>query len=148
MKENEKTTVSAPKRVKKTYAFSPKINQLIATHKYSSNNCEIDFVSTAIENHCADIDGERSMDVFCERIYKFIRAEQKDKANRYAHNMFKIAVELCKLNYLIGADFLDMTEAEMRNLDNRACDTVRKHRGFVYLYDAIREEKTIVEDEE
>lgn len=145
MTKDDKKAISIPKRVKKTYSFLPNIVEMIATHKYVANDCELDFVSTAIKNYCADIDGERSMDAFCDRIYKFIRAEQKDKVNRYAHNMFKIAVELCKLNYLIGADFLSMTDSEMKSLDSRACDTVRKHRGFVYLYDAIEEEKKMME---
>lgn len=145
MKENSnRTDDSASKRVKKSYAFKPGIVELIDTHKYVTNGCEIDFVSKAIKTYCAEIDGEKNLDVLHERNALLFRAELNDAMNRLAHLAFKNAVEDCKTNLMIGANLLGMTEEEMRDLDNRALDLVRKHHGFVYLRDAIKDEIKLI----
>ena len=47
-------------RVKKTYAFHADVAELIETHKYENRGRELDFVSQAIRNYCAEIDGEKA----------------------------------------------------------------------------------------
>lgn len=144
MTEIEKKTVSAPKRVKKTYAFLPSVAELIETHKHVTEGCEIDFISEAIRTYCAEIDGEKSLDILYERNARLYRAEINNAMNRIAHLLFKNAVEACKTNLMIGANLLGMTDDELRELDNRALDLVRKHHGFIYLQGAIEDERNLL----
>ena len=64
--------------------------------------------------------------------------------NRIAHLLFKNAVEACKTNLMIGANLLGMTDEELRELDNRALDLVRKHHGYIYLQGAIEDERNLL----
>ena len=132
-----------PKRVKKTYEFPYAIAELIESHKYATEGCEIDFVSEAIRNHCADIDGEKSVDVMCERMGKMYRAEINNHSNRMAHLLFKIAVELAIQNHLLAAGYVDLTENEMRQVRNKASDYVRRSRGFLSFEKALEEEREL-----
>lgn len=132
-----------PKRIKKTYEFPYAIAELIESHKYVTNGCEIDFVSEAIRNHCADIDGEKSVDVMCERMAKLYRAEINNHSNRMAHLMFKMAVELAIQNHLLAAGYVDLTDHEMRQIRNKASDQVRKSRGFLSFEKALEEEREL-----
>lgn len=147
MTKNKSKTVSVPKRVKKTYAFLPSVAELIETHKYASDGCEVDFISDAIRTYCAELDGERSFDVLYERNARLFRSELNNSMNRIAHLLFKNAVELCKTNLMMGANVLDMSDEELRDLDNRAIDLVRKHHGFIYLKDAIEDELKLINGE-
>lgn len=132
-----------PKRVKKTYEFPYAIAELIESHKYVTNGCEIDFVSEAIRRFCADIDGEKSVDVMCDRMSKLYRAEINNHSNRMAHLAFKIAVELAIQNHLLAAGYVDLTDHEMRQIRNKASDHVRKSRGFLSFEKALEEEREL-----
>lgn len=132
-----------PKRIKKTYEFPYAIAELIESHKYVTNGCEIDFVSEAIRNLCADIDGEKSVDVICDRMSKLYRAEINNHSNRMAHLAFKIAVELAIQNHLLAAGYVDLTDHEMRQIRNKASDHVRKSRGFLSFEKALEEEREL-----
>ena len=48
---------------------------------------------------------------------------------------------------MVGASLLEMTDAEMHELDNRAYALVRKHHGYIYLKDAIKDEQTFISGE-
>lgn len=144
MTENEKKTVSAPKRVKKTYAFLPSVAELIETHKHAANGCEIDFISDAIRTYCAEIDGEKSLDILYERNARLYRAEINNAMNRIAHLLFKNAIEMCKTNLMIGANMLGMTDDELHDLDIRALELVRKHHGYIYIRKAIEDERNLL----
>ena len=141
-----KQSAEKPKRIKKTYEFPYAIAELIESHKYVTNGCEIDFVSEAIRNHCADIDGEKSVDVMCERMAKLYRAEINNHSNRMAHLMFKMAVELAIQNHLLAAGYVDLTDSEMRHIRNRAIETVRKSHGFLLFERALAEERSLSGD--
>ena len=39
---------------------------------------------------------------------------------------------------------LGMTDEELRELDNRALDLVRKHHGYIYLQGAIEDERNLL----
>lgn len=135
--------VEKPKRVKKTYGFPLEIAELIDSHKYITNGREIDFVAEAIRNYCADIDGEKNIDVMCERMGKLYRAEINNHSNRMAHLAFKIAVELAIQNHLLAAGYVDLTDYEMRQIRNKASDHVRKSRGFLSFEKALEEEREL-----
>lgn len=143
MAQKNDQTAEKPKRVKKTYEFPYAIAELIESHKYATEGCEIDFVSEAIRNHCADIDGEKSVDVMCERMGKMYRAEINNHSNRMAHLLFKIAVELAIQNHLLAAGYVDLTENEMRQVRNKASDYVRRSRGFLSFEKALEEEREL-----
>jgi hypothetical protein len=143
MAQKNDQTAKKPKRVKKTYEFPYAIAELIESHKYATEGCEIDFVSEAIRNHCADIDGEKSVDVMCERMGKMYRAEINNHSNRMAHLLFKIAVELAIQNHLLAAGYVDLTENEMRQVRNKASDYVRRSRGFLSFEKALEEEREL-----
>lgn len=140
MAQKNDQTAEKPKRVKKTYEFPFAIAELIESHKYATDGCEIDFVSEAIRNHCADIDGEKSVDVMCERMGKLFRAEINNHSNRMAHLLFKIAVELAIQNHMLAAGYVDLDDSEMRYIRNKASDSVRKSRGMLSFEKALEEE--------
>jgi hypothetical protein len=141
MQENQANKAVKPQKIKKSYAFKPRIAEMIESHKYVHNGREIDFVSQAITNYCADIDGEKSLDVLCNRMYKIISAEADCHSNRMATLLFKIAVELAILNHTIGAGYVNLTDSEMRYIRNKALTNVRKSHGFISVEKAMEEER-------
>lgn len=142
MNNLEKNEQAKPERVKKTYAFHPEVAQLIETHKYEHRGREIDFVSQAIRNYCAEIDGEKSLDVLCDRIYKIISAEIASQIGRVVNMMFKVAVESAIQNYMLAAGYVNLTDSEMRHIRNQAINNVRKSHGFISFENALEEERT------
>ena len=42
--------------VKKTYTFKKRTADLIESHKYVTDGCEVEFVTEAIESYCADVE--------------------------------------------------------------------------------------------
>ena len=137
----------APKieRVRKTYAFTKRTAGLIESHKYVANDCEVDFITAAIENYCADIDGEKNMDLLCDRMYKIVSAEVDSQSNRMANILFKIAVELAIQNHMLAAGYVNLTDSEMRYIRNQALNTVRKSHGFLSFEKALEEERALSE---
>lgn len=140
---NNSTIEYKPKlpKVKKTYAFKSDIAELIETHKYANNDREIDFVSQAIRNYCAEIDGEKSLDVLCDRIYKIFSAEVDSQTSRMVHMLFKIAVEMAIQNHLLAAGYVDLTDREMKNIRYKCLEQVRKSHGFILFEKALAEER-------
>ena len=143
MAQNSVVGTEKPKRIKKSYAFPAEIAELIESHKYFTNYCEIDFVAEAIRNFCADIDGEKSVDVMCERMGKLSREEINNHSNRMAHLLFKIAVELAIQNHMLAAGYVDLDDNEMRYIRNKASDTVRKSRGMLSFEKALEDERAL-----
>ena len=129
-------------RVKKTYAFHADVAELIETHKYENRGRELDFVSQAIRNYCAEIDGEKSLDVLCDRIYKIVSAEVDSQTSRMVHMLFKIAVEMAIQNHMLAAGYVDLTDREMKNIRYKCLDEVRKSHGFILFEKALAEEKS------
>lgn len=142
--ENEEKLVSSPKRIKKSYAFLPSVIELIESHKHINEGFEIDFITDAIRNYCAELDGEKSFDILYERNAKLFRAEINNAMNHIAHLLFKNAVEACKTNLMIGANLLNMNDEELKELDRRATELVRKHNGYIYLQGAIDDERKLL----
>ena len=99
MKENQEIQATKPQKIKKSYAFWPEVAQMIETHKYVHNGKEIAFITQAIKNYCAEIDGEKNLDVLVNRMYKIISAEVDNHSDRMASMLFKLAVEIAILNY-------------------------------------------------
>ena len=147
MPENNNIEPAVSERKKKTYAFQASVAELIQTHKYVKDDNETEFVAEAIRRYCAEIDGEKSLDIFYDRIAKLFRAELANSIGQLSHLEFKTAVETCKTNLMVGASLLEMTDAEMRELDNRAYALVRKHHGYIYLKDAIKDEQAFISGE-
>lgn len=117
------------------------VNQLIEDHKHLKNDDRSAFVTEAIRRYCAELDGERNLDVLCDRMYKIISAEADAHSNRIASLVFKIAVELAIQNKLLGAGYVALTEEEMRFIRNEAINTVRRSHGLFSIEEAIRDEK-------
>lgn len=132
-----------PKKIKKTYAFSPQIAELIETHKYVNNRSELAFVSQAIKEYAADIDGEKNLDVFTYRFMNRVRACTRNDMNRLSAMVFKIAVELAKANYILGANIIDMTDEELEDLNERAKHAVRCNYGFFSIEQAVKDERKL-----
>ena len=107
---------AAPKseRIQKGFKFTRRTVDLIDSHKYITNGCAVDFVTAAIENYCADIDGAKNMDILCDRMYKIVSAEVDSQSNRMANILFKIAVDLAIQNHMLAAGYVDVTVSEMR----------------------------------
>ena len=134
---------NAEKIEKKKYGFRirPEVNELIETHKYMNGDERSAFVTEAVRRYCADIDGEKNSDILVDRITTNIRAMTRNDVNRICHAMFKIAVELGMQNYLLAAGYVELDDAEIRNIRNRAIETVRKTHGYIYFEDAVEEER-------
>lgn len=147
MNNLEKNERVKPEKVKKTYAFHPEVAQLIETHKYEHRGREIDFVSQAIRNYCAEIDGEKSLDVLCRHIDRLVDAKIENQSSRWSHILFKIAVELGILNHMLAAGYVDLTEEEMRYIRNQCTNNVRKSRGFILFENALAEERRLSAEE-
>ncbi len=140
---NNSTIEYKPKlpKVKKTYAFKSDIAELIETHKYANDDREIDFVSQAIRNYCAEIDGKKNLDVLCDRMYKIISAEIDSQTHRMVNMLFKIAVEMAIQNHMLAAGYVELTDQEMRNIRYKCRDDVRKSHGFILFEKALAEEQ-------
>lgn len=117
------------------------VNQLIEDHKHLKNDDRSAFVTEAIRRYCAELDGERNLDVLCDRMYKIISAEADAHSNRIASLVFKIAVEMAIQNKLLSAGYVALTEEEMRFIRNEAINTVRRSHGFFSIEEAIKDEK-------
>ena len=130
MKENQETQAAKPQKIKKSYAFWPEVAQMIENHKYVHDGKEIAFVTQAIKNYCAEIDGEKNLDVLVNRMYKIVSAEAENQADRMASLLFKIAVEIAILNYTISAGYVNMDDDEMQYIRNRAINNVQKSHGI------------------
>ena len=134
-------TSQIPSQISPTASWKQIINQMIEDHKYMNNDDRSAFITEAVKRYCAEIDGERSMDVLCDRMYKIISAEADSHSSRMAHLLFKIAVEIGILNHMIGASFVNLNDAEMRFIRNNVTNTVRKSHGFVSFEKAVEDER-------
>lgn len=143
MTENATKPQPKTEHVKKTYTFKKRTADLIESHKYVTDGCEVEFVAEAIESYCADIDGEKNLDLFCDRMYKIISAEADSQANRMAALLFKIAVELTIQNYMLGAGYVNLDDEEMRYIRNKAINAARKSHGFISFEKAVEEERRL-----
>lgn len=143
MKENQETQAAKPQKIKKSYAFWPEVAQMIETHKYVHDGKEIAFVTQAIKNYCAEIDGEKNLDVLVNRMYKIVSAEAENQADRMASLLFKIAVEIAILNYTISAGYVNMDDDEMQYIRNRAINNVQKSHGILSFEKAMEEERRL-----
>ena len=143
MKENQEIQAVKPQKIKKSYAFWPEVAQMIETHKYVHNGKEIAFITQAIKNYCAEIDGEKNLDVLVNRMYKIISAEVDNHSDRMASLLFKIAVEIAILNYTIGAGYVNLDDDEMRYIRNKAIRFVQKSHGILSFEAAVEEERRL-----
>lgn len=135
-------TASVKKR-KYGFMLQADVNQMIEDHKYLKNDDRSAFVTEAIRRYSAELDGERNLDVLCDRMYKIVSAEVDCQSNRMANILFKIAVELAILNYMIGAGYVNLDDDEMRYIRNKAINTVRKSHGFFSFEKALEEERAL-----
>ena len=141
MYHSKPKSADKPEKIKKTFAFRPEVAELIETHKYVHRGREVDFVSQAIREYAASIDGEKNQDVLTDRIITSYRACTRNDMNRLSAMVFKIAVELAKANYILGANIIDMTDEEMEGLNARARYAVRCNYGFFSSFTACSIEK-------
>ena len=140
-----KNETSKAERIQKGFKFTRRTVDLIDSHKYVTNGCAVDFVTAAIENYCADIDGAKNMDILCDRMYKIVSAEVDSQSNRMTNILFKIAVELAIQNHMLAAGYVNLTDSEMRYIRNQALNTVRKSHGFLSFEKALEEERAYSE---
>jgi hypothetical protein len=105
-------TASVKKR-KYGFMLQADVNQMIEDHKYLKNDDRSAFVAEAIRRYSAELDGERNLDVLCDRMYKIVSAEVDCQSNRMANILFKIAVELAILNYKAEQNFSSDEETEV-----------------------------------
>ena len=134
-------------KIKYGFMLRPDINQLIEDHKQLNNDDRSAFVSEAIRRYCAELDGERNLDVLCNRMYKIISAEVDENSERMSSILFKIAVELAILNYTISAGYVNMDDDEMQYIRNRAISHVQKSHGVLSFEKALEEERRLSADD-
>lgn len=71
----------------------------------------------------------------------------EERLKEICHAMFKIAVELGMQNYLLAAGYVELDDAEIRNVRSRAMERVRKTHGYISFEDAIAEERALETDD-
>ena len=134
---------ASAKKTKYGFMLRPDINQMIEDHKHLKNDDRSAFVTEAIRRYCAELDGERNLDVLCDRMYKIISAEADSQANRMAALLFKIAVELTIQNYMLGAGYVNLDDEEMQYIRNEAINAACKSHGFISFEKAVEEERRL-----
>ena len=141
--ENTTNSTQKTERIKKTYAFTKRTADLIETHKYVTEGREVQFVADAIQNYCADIDGEKNLDLLCKRLYQIVSSEVDNHSERMSSMLFKIAVEIAILNYTIGAGYVNLDDDEMQYIRNKAIRFVQKSHGVLSFEKAVEEERRL-----
>lgn len=135
--------LASTKKIKYGFMLWPDVNQMIEDHKHLKNDDRSAFVTAAIRSYCAELDGERNLDAFCNRIYQIVSAEVDNHSDRMASLLFKIAVEIAILNYTIGAGYVNLDDDEMRYIRNKAIRFVQKSHGILSFEAAVEEERRL-----
>ena len=80
---------------------------------------------------------ERNTDYIARAIHESISGTVKTSENRLARLLFKIAVEMAKLEQML-ATINEMDEETLRRLHIRCVNDVKKINGIIRMEDAVK----------
>lgn len=95
-----------------------------------------DFIEKAIHYYAGTLAMETHQDFLAKAILDSMSGMVKASENRLARLLFKIAVEMGKLEYMLAA-INEMDEETMRKLHIRCVNEVKKINGIIKMEDAV-----------
>ena len=109
----------------------------------SISNCKVrnDFIERAIKFYSGYVSSQTHTDFLSDVITESMTGIVKTAENRLARLLFKIAVEMAKLESMLAA-INDMDEATMRRLHIRCVNEVKKINGILTMEAAVRYQRS------
>lgn len=96
-----------------------------------------DFVERAVCFYAAYLSAEMHTDFFAPVILQMVEGAVASTENRIARLLFKIAVEMAKLEQML-ASINDMDEETIRKLHIRCVNEVKKINGILKMEEAVK----------
>lgn len=100
-----------------------------------------DFIERSIEFYAGYLSSETHTDFLANVILESISGIVKTSENRLARLLFKIAVEMAKLESMLAV-INDMDEETMRKLHIRCVNEVKKINGILTMEEAVRYQRS------
>ena len=96
-----------------------------------------DFITNAIDFYAGYISMQKNVDFMAQVIVESVSGTVKTSENRLARLLFKIAVEMAKLEQML-ATINEMDEETLRRLHIRCVNDVKKINGIIRMEDAVK----------
>nr|WP_306531216.1 hypothetical protein [Anaerotignum lactatifermentans] len=109
--------------------------------RQSPSNPRSAFIERAIHFYSGYLYQESHQDFLSEVMLESMKGIVKTSENHLARLLFKIAVEMAKLESMLAA-INDMDEATMRRLHIRCVNEVKKINGILTMEDAVRYQRS------
>ena len=100
-----------------------------------------DFIEKAIHFYSGYLYQEKHMDFLSDVMMETVSGIMRTSENRLSKMLFKIAVEMAKLESMLAA-INDMDEATMRRLHIRCVNEVKKINGILTMEEAVRYQRS------
>ena len=107
------------------------------------SDCKVrnDFIQRAIEFYSGYVSSQEHTDFLASVILEGMTGIVKTSENRLARLLFKIAVEMAKLESMLAV-INDMDEETMRRLHIRCVNEVKKINGIIKMEDAVKYQRS------
>ena len=96
-----------------------------------------DFITQAIDFYAGYISMQKNVDFLAKVILEAVSGTVKLSENRIARLLFKIAVEMAKLEQMLAA-INNMDEETLRQLHIRCVNDVKKINGIISMEDVVK----------
>ena len=96
-----------------------------------------DYIEQAIHFYAGHLAMEHNTDYIARAIHESVSGTVKTSENRLARLLFKIAVEMAKLEQML-ATINEMDEETLRRLHIRCVNDVKKINGIIRMEDAVK----------
>lgn len=96
-----------------------------------------DYIEQAIHFYAGYLSAAHNVDFFARAIQESVSGTVKTSENRLARLLFKIAVEMAKLEQML-ATINEMDEETLRRLHIRCVNDVKKINGIIRMEDAVK----------
>ena len=100
-----------------------------------------DFIEKAIHFYSGYLYQEKHMDFLSDVMMETVSGIMRTSENRLSKMLFKIAVEMAKLESMLAA-INDMDEATMRRLHIRCVNEEKKINGILTMEEAVRYQRS------
>lgn len=100
-----------------------------------------DFIEKAIHFYSGYLYQEQHLDFLSDVLLEAMAGIVKTSENRLARLLFKIAVEMAKLEQMLAV-INDMDEETMKRLHIRCMNEVRKINGIIKMEDAVKYQRS------
>ena len=102
-------------------------------------NCKVrnEFIEKAIEFYSGYVSAEVHSEILSDVITESMEGIAKSLENRFGRLLFKIAVEMAKLEQML-ASINEMDDETIERLHKRCVDEVKKINGIIKMEDAVK----------